>query len=152
LASGTLSHEAAKVVELVRADLAAPGESRIAILVNAKSHASAICAELARAQIAFKAVEIAQLAEVAVVQDLLALTRALVHGADRTAWLAILRAPWCGLALEDLHVLAGAGEPGTIRELLDQCLQEPPLRQLSPDGGRRARRLYEIMQLALQQC
>jgi ATP-dependent exoDNAse (exonuclease V) beta subunit len=145
-------HEAAKAVELVRAALSEDGESNVAILVNAKNHATVICAELARAQIAFKAVEIAQLAEVAVVQDLLALTRALVHGADRTAWLAILRAPWCGLLLEDLHALAGANEPATIRELLSQCLQEPPLRALSADGRRRAERLYEVMELALQQC
>jgi ATP-dependent exoDNAse (exonuclease V) beta subunit len=144
--------EAAKVLELVRAALGADGASSIAILVNAKSHATVLCAELARAQIAFKAVEIAQLAEVAVVQDLLALTRALVHGADRTAWLAILRAPWCGLLLEDLHALAGAHEPATIRELLSQCLAEPPLRALSADGCRRAQRLYAVMELAVQQC
>ncbi len=148
-ASGmTARIEAAKVVEIVRATLSEDAGASIAVLVSVKQHAIAICAELARAQIAFKAVEVAQLGEVSVVQDLLALTRALVHAADRTAWLAVLRAPWCGLSLEDLHALAGEQPQATLWQLLGECLQQQPVR-LSADGVRRASRLFQVMQRAL---
>jgi ATP-dependent helicase/nuclease subunit A len=140
--------EAVQVVEIVRAALT-EHEGSIAVLVSAKHHAGVICTELARAQVAFKAVEIAQLGEQTVVQDLLALTRALVHLADRTAWLALLRAPWCGLLLEDLHALVGEQLSNTIHQqllsLADGCVR------LSPDGSRRALRLHAILQSALQE-
>jgi ATP-dependent exoDNAse (exonuclease V) beta subunit len=77
------------------------------VLVRAREHLSSISRELHGAGLAFRAVDVQPLAIVPVVQDLHALTRALLHLGDRVAWLAILRAPWCGLTLADLHALAG---------------------------------------------
>ncbi len=99
--------EAQRVVELVSAARTHNPEGKIAILVRSRAPLARIAPRLKQAGHAFRAVEIEPLAERPVVQDLLALTRALTHLADRAAWLAILRAPWCGLTLADLVALVG---------------------------------------------
>ena len=48
------------------------------------------------------AVEIDALGEQPIAQDLLGLARAFAHRDDRIAWLAVLHAPWCGLAWSGL--------------------------------------------------
>lgn len=89
--------EARRVVELL-----VQARGRTAILVRNRSHLDEIVPALKGAGIRFRAVEIEQLGERQVVQDLFALTRALTHLGDRVAWLAILRAPWCGATPEEL--------------------------------------------------
>ncbi len=105
--------EASRVVELVKA-----ASGKTAILVRNRSHLDAIVPALKDAGIRFRAVEIEQLGEKQVVQDLYALTRALTHLADRVAWLAILRAPWCGLTLDDLCAFFEGKDKQTIWELM----------------------------------
>jgi ATP-dependent exoDNAse (exonuclease V) beta subunit len=99
--------EAQRVAELVTAARTHNPEGKIAILVRSRAPLARIAPRLKQAGHAFRAVEIEPLAERPVVQDLLALTRALTHLADRAAWLALLRAPWCGLTLADLVTLVG---------------------------------------------
>ena len=110
--NGERNGEAARVASLAKAALAEPapvgGEpGTVAILVRARSALSAIVPALRAAGMRLRAIEIDPLPGRPVVRDLLAITRALSHLADRTAWLAVLRAPWCGLSLADLHALAG---------------------------------------------
>jgi len=50
-------------------------------------------------------VDLVPLRELSIVADLVALLEALHHLGDRTAWLAVLRAPWCGLSLETLTAI-----------------------------------------------
>mgnify|MGYP003481709744 FL=1 len=90
---GATDAEAQRVVELVTAARAHNPEGKIAILVRSRTPLARIAPLLKQAGHKFQAVEIEQLAERPVVQDLLALTRALTHLADRAAWLALLRAP-----------------------------------------------------------
>lgn len=107
--------EAKRLVEVV---MQARGSGSIAILVRNRSHLDAVVPALKTAGIRFRAVEIEQLGEKQVVQDLYALTRALTHLADRVAWLAILRAPWCGLNLEELCEFFEGKHHATIWELM----------------------------------
>ena len=116
------------------------GES-VAILVRNRSHLAAILPCLRAAKLRFRAVEIESLGQRPVVQDLLALTRALGHLADRTAWLAVMRAPWCGLTLADLLVLAG-DDAVTPWEAMDDGAR---LAALSADGRARLARTRGIL-------
>ncbi|MCX7141677.1 MAG: UvrD-helicase domain-containing protein [Proteobacteria bacterium] len=131
--NGALDAEAARVVALVRAAQAASPEGSVGILVRVKNHLAAITPALRAAGLKFRAIDIEPLAHRPVVQDLLALTRAISHPADRLAWLAVLRAPWCGLTLADLYALAGTdtssprvrGEGEVIGHLPVESLPEP---------------------------
>ena len=110
--------EAAQVTSIIAETRSQRPDMRIAVLARARKHLAAIVRRLRSQDIPFRAVELEGLSERPVVQDLLALTRALLHPADRTAWLAILRAPWCGLSLSALHALAGRDNGVTIPERL----------------------------------
>jgi ATP-dependent exoDNAse (exonuclease V) beta subunit len=85
--------------------------SSVAILVRSKAHLIPILAELTTQGIAVHAEEISTLTDRWYIQDCLALTRFLVDPSDRVAFLAVLRAPWCGLSLTALHTLAQQPDP-----------------------------------------
>jgi len=132
--------EADRLIQLIRA----PGDGNVAVLVRSRAHLVEIVRALERHRIAYQAIEIDQLGERQVVEDLMALTFALLHAADRVSWLAILRAPWCGFTLSDLHALAGADRESTIWDLLHQQLGT-----LSEDGRARAQRILPVIEQAL---
>lgn len=99
----------------------------IAILVSARSHLSSIIPALKTAHVSYNAVDLEPLSASVVIQDLFALLRALTNFTDRIAWLAILRAPWCGLCLRDLHVLAHANA-GSNTQMQAQTQAQIPAR------------------------
>jgi ATP-dependent exoDNAse (exonuclease V) beta subunit len=120
-----------EIVDLIRGYLgsveearASGGRFRIAVLGRARSHLVPIALALREARIPFRAVELERLASRPEVLDALALARALLNPEDRVAWLGVLRAPWCGLSLEDLHTLAGGPEllARPVAELLGERL------------------------------
>ncbi len=138
--------EAATVVALVRRRLAETDQGTVAILVRRRKDVATILPALRVAGIRYQAVDIESLATRPVVQDLIALTRALVHQADRTAWLAVLRAPWCGLSLQDMLVVAGEDRHVPISErLMDAAVAE----RLSEDGRARMERVQPALHAAI---
>ena len=141
-------YEAQQVAAIVRERLAADPKARIGILVQGRRHLVPVVAELARLDIPFRATDIDPFGERPVVLDLLALTRALSHLADRPAWLAVLRAPWCGLTLAALHALAGADREATVVELL----RDPTWRtRLDAGSQQRLERTWRILDTALDE-
>ncbi len=101
--------EAAGVAGVVRAEREANADATIAVLARSRSHLPDILRAFTQAGIPYQEIGLESLARRPMGVDLLALTRALLHPADRTAWLAVLRAPWCGLGLHDLDVVCNAG-------------------------------------------
>ena len=122
---------------------------RIAVLVRARSHLDLIARRLRKADIPFRALEIEQLSERQEVKDLTSLTRALLHPMDRIAWLSVLRAPWCGLTLRDLHTLGGSDVKNYSQPSMLALLRERVL-LLSEDGQRRAARVLAVLEDALR--
>lgn len=99
--------EAQQVVQLVQHALADNTQQEIAILARTRNQLKAILSALQAADINYQAVDIEALSSKPVLQDLLILTRALLNPADRIAWLALLRTPWCYLSLVELTYLVG---------------------------------------------
>lgn len=118
-------------------------EERIAILVRSRTHLSEIIPALKTHRIAYQAIDIDPLSTKQTIQDLSSLTRALLHPGDRLAWLAILRAPWCGCTLQDLWLIANEAPNKT---LLHQLNNKELLQQLSPFAQQRLSHVLPILQ------
>lgn len=140
--------EAEQIIRIIQQTRAEKPDASIAVLVRARKHLHALVTEMRRnhSELSFQAVEIEELANRQIVQDLLTLTYALHQRADRVHWLALLRAPWCGLTLADLHALIGQDGQRSILSLL---ADETIVARLSVDGQARARHVYDVMQSAL---
>ena len=114
-------------------------EGDIALLVRSRNHLAAILPLLEASGIAYEAQGLSPIAHYPVVRDLLNLTLALMHWGDRLAWLALLRAPVCGLSLADLLTIAQF-QPDTTT--LWPLLQNSALiSTLSDDGQARLQQL-----------
>ncbi|HKC17959.1 MAG TPA: UvrD-helicase domain-containing protein, partial [Steroidobacteraceae bacterium] len=145
LGSPAAEAEAARIVELVRSRRAREPGLRLAILVNARQQAAPIAAALLAAGIPVRGLKLEPLRERSVVRDLCALARALQHPGDRSAWLAVLHAPYCGLTLAELQTLC-EDQSATLWELA----HDPSRVALLPmDAQRRVERLCLALTPAL---
>jgi len=134
--------EMGEAVACIAADAlaAAPADRKpgIAILVRGRTSLPPVLAALRRAGIDYRGIELESLADRAAVRDLVALAKAMLHAGDRTAWLATLRAPWCGLSLADLYALTEGDAESSIGALSSDAAR---LARLSSDGTSRLARL-----------
>ena len=119
----------------------------VAILVRSRNHLLSILPALRGEGVSYEALEIARLAEQQHVEDVISLTRALLHTGDRIAWLACLRAPWCGLSLSDLSLLA---EDERERNIPDLLFDPAKIGALPVESRWRVARVGEILLGALK--
>lgn len=139
-----------------------PQES-IALLVRSRSILKPIIQLLKQKNIPYQGKAIHLLAQIPLFKDLLSLTQALLMPGNRLAWLNVLRAPWCGLDLNDLYCIANAHPKRSIYYTLSQLnllnpnntlnSHETPLNasRLSQEGYQRANTTYQILHQALAQ-
>ena len=137
--------EVESVVAILAAERHRSPEQSIAVLVQNRKHLEGLRERLRERGLAVHAVEIDSLGEQSIAQDLAGLTRALLHFDDRIAWLAVLRAPWCGLTFADLEALCGDDHASAIWDLLQQPAR---LKRLSADGRERARGIVATLTAA----
>ena len=140
--------EAGAVVARVSAALETDA-NHIAVLVRKRSDLDAILPDLRDAGIPFSAVGLDSLAERPATLDLVALTHALLQPDDRLAWLATLRAPWCGLALPDLFAVAKNRK--SLVEIVATARSDVAIAELSLDGRERLARFADAIAPALAQ-
>jgi ATP-dependent helicase/nuclease subunit A len=139
--------EVDKVIELLVHEREQYPKDSVAILVQSRSHLAGLHEQLRVRKLDVHAVELEPPSKHQVVQDLLGLTRALTHPADRIAWLSVLRAPWCGMTWSDLHDLVMNKKDHTIWTLMNDPER---VRRLSKNGRLRLTRCRNSLQRAFE--
>ncbi len=132
--------EANKITSLTKEIQSQYPYKSLAILVRGRTHLTSIVKHFNKSGIAFKAEAIDSLTDRSAILDLLSLLRALRFPGDRTAWLSILRAPWCGLSLTDIHALVEMNTTTPVWFLLND---DSRTALLSDEGKKRAQKFIQ---------
>jgi ATP-dependent exoDNAse (exonuclease V) beta subunit len=109
--------EAGEIVNLIR-EARERGRS-VGVLSRTRKQLHVIMPALSDAGIPFRALKTLPLNSQPEIRMLRALARALLHPADRVAWVTLLRAPCCGLCSADLFSLI-AGDERPIWDIINQ--------------------------------
>jgi ATP-dependent exoDNAse (exonuclease V) beta subunit len=120
---------------------------RVAVLARTAKILAPIAAALREAGIPFRAEALESLSDRPEVIDALNLAHALMNAQNRIAWLGVLRAPWCGLSLADLHALISADDPAIRASAIPELLAQR-MHLLSHSGRQAVKRLQQALQQA----
>jgi ATP-dependent helicase/nuclease subunit A len=110
--------EAMALADVIEAGMDDPECDSIAVLVRARSQLSHLIPVLKERDIPWQAQQIDALEKSPAIVDLLNLCRALHNHADDAAWLALLRAPWCGITLAQMWELLREREGSSVYSML----------------------------------
>jgi ATP-dependent helicase/nuclease subunit A len=139
--------ETTAIVERIADLKARDARATIAVLVASRSHAAPIITSLEARKIDAVGVDLVPLRELSIVRDLVALVEATSHLGDRTAWLAVLRAPWCGVSLATLNALSQRRDPHLVWEAL---ADKDRLARCLPEDLARLNRVRQVLDTALE--
>jgi len=140
------AQEAQALVDIAQTELEAHPDDNIAILVRSRGQLIDIMRVLRSQQIPCQGIEIDLLTKLPHLRDVWSLTQLLLMPANRLAWLAFLRSPWCGLSLTDVHCIANVDKKKSIYLALAQVEK---ITGLSEGGQTRARFVFNVIQQAL---
>ena len=138
---GNRAEEASEIVKLIQSK---PSSEKIALLVRSRDQLTALLPALQKSGISFQGVEIDKLDTHPVILDLSALTQAILQPYHRLAWLSILRTPWCGVTLPELHALAQ-------HETLLFAMKDPGSLGLSESTALRVQHVYHVLREAISE-
>jgi ATP-dependent exoDNAse (exonuclease V) beta subunit len=125
LKDADLTAEAQEAATLIESLLQEQPRRSIAVLARSRRPLTTLAQALQARSIRYQGVDLVPLVERLAVRDVIALTRAVLHRGDRTAWLAVLHAPFIGLDLESFwHVCAGDPDATVWSLLHDEAALE----------------------------
>lgn len=141
-------HEANSLIQMVTHELESDSKQTLAILVRSRTQLVEIIRLLRQHQIPYQGTDIDLLANLLHLRDVWSLTQALLSPANRLSWLAMLRSPYCGLSLNDMHCITSFNQKKSIYFAL---LQLDKINGLSEEGRTRALYFTQVMHKALTQ-
>jgi ATP-dependent exoDNAse (exonuclease V) beta subunit len=134
--------EACRLVELIQEELVLRPSQSIAILVRSRTQLMPILNALRHTNIPYQGTDINLLSNLPSIRDVWSLTLALLNPANRLSWLSVLRSPFCGLDLLDLHKIAQFDKNESIYANL---LKLDDIQGISDEGVIRAKYFIQTM-------
>lgn len=116
---------------------------RVAVLGRTHKALLPVSTGLREAGIPYRAIDLEPLGDRLEVTDALGLARAFLNPEDRVAWLGVLRAPWCGLPLDELHMLTSSDDQALLSRPVPEVAQER-LHLLTPESLAAVRRVMTV--------
>lgn len=110
--------EALQILDRIREIRKHYPDDSIAVLARKRSPLTALAECLRVSHTPFEAVDLETLDEQSIIQDLINLCCIFLQPMEPLAWLAVLRAPWCGLGLKDLTLIRE--QNASLLEVLDR--------------------------------
>tara|TARA_Y100000748_G_scaffold219484_1_gene184461 strand:+ start:17585 stop:20716 length:3132 start_codon:yes stop_codon:yes gene_type:complete len=141
------NEEAEYILQTIKAIRATQKNIEIAVLTRNRSHLTDLLTKMRQKDIPILAIEIDSIEYNQAFQDILCLTKALYNLNDRVSWIGTLRAPWCGLKLEDLTCLFETNTKETPWRIINDI---SVTKNLTSDGKKRLECLREIINKNIQ--